>query len=254
MSDKKRKAKEVFKTIKNKIFDLLFPKNIKCCFCGEELNSQAKKNTCEACVKSLPFIKNPCLKCGSEMGNNTQGLCLKCSKHNMDFLLARAVFSYEGRVVNMIKKIKYDGQTQKIENVIDYIINCYNQHNLHADVVTFVPMTKSKIKWRGYNQSQLMAEEFAKQKGLEIVETCEKVVDNESQTGFDFAKRKLNVENNFKFLTEHKDKIKNKTVLIVDDVVTTGATVSEIARLIKKNGAKECLVLSFAHTRIKQDN
>ena len=52
----------------------------------------------------------------------------------------------------------------------------------------------------------------------------------------------------------NKEKIKNKIVLIIDDVVTTGATVSEIARLIKKNGAKECLVLSFAHTRIKQDN
>ena len=172
----------------------------------------------------------------------------------MDFLCARAVFSYEGRVVNLIKKIKYDGKAQKIENMVDYIIDCYKQHNFHADVVTFVPMTKTKIKWRGYNQSQLMAEEFAKQKGIEIVETCEKVVDNESQTGFDFAKRKLNVENNFVFLTENKDKIKNKVVLIVDDVVTTGATVSEIARLIKKNGAKECLVLSFAHTRIKQDN
>ena len=254
MSENKRKTKAIFKTIKNKILDLMFPRNIKCCFCGEELNSQANKNTCVKCCQSLPFINNPCLKCGSEMGKNTHGICFKCSKHNMDFLLARAVFSYEGRAVSLIKRIKYDGQTHKVENVVDYLLDCYNQHYLNADVVTFVPMTAHKTKWRGFNQSKLIAEEFAKRKELEIVETCIKVVDNESQTGFDFAKRKLNVENNFKFITENKDKIKNKTVLIIDDVVTTGATVSEIARLIKKNGAKECLVLSFAHTRIKQDN
>ena len=250
MKNKTKTIKQVFLSFKNRMLDLLFPKNIKCCFCGEELNSQAKKNTCVSCFEKLPFIKNPCLKCGSEMGNNTRGLCFNCSKNNMDFLISRSVFSYEGQVVNFIKKIKYDVETHRVEN----LIQCYEENYLSAEVVTFVPMTPNKEKWRGFNQSKLIAEMFAKQKGLKCVNTCKKVVDNESQTGFDFAKRKLNVENNFKFIIESKGKVKNKTVLIIDDVVTTGATVSEIARLIKKNGAKECLVLSFAHTRIKQDN
>ena len=252
--NKRKTTKQLLSSIKNKILDLVFPKDIKCCFCGEELNSKAKNRTCVGCCEKLPFIKNPCLKCGSEMENNTQGLCLKCSKNNMDFLLARAVFCYEDRPMSLVRKVKYEDSTQKIENMVDYMVECFNQHKLSADIVTFVPMTERKEKWRGFNQSKLIAEEFAKRVQLPVVETCKKIVDNESQTDLNFSKRKQNVKDNFKFVAESKSEISCKTVLIIDDVVTTGATVNEIARILKLNGARECLVLSFAHTRIKQDN
>ena len=169
----------------------------------------------------------------------------------MDFLFARAVFSYEGMPRQMVTKIKYESATQKIENIVDYLLECFNKNYMHADVITFVPMTENKEKWRGFNQSKLIAEEFAKRKQLPIVATCKKIIDNESQTGFNFQKRKDNVKNNFAFIEESKSEIKDKVVLIIDDVVTTGATVSEIAKILKQNRAKDCLVLSFAHTRIK---
>ena len=115
-------------------------------------------------------------------------------------------------------------------------------------------MFKKKQKLRGYNQAKLLAEEFAKHAKLPIFDFCEKIVDNTSQTELDFKSRRENVKDTFKFRTELKNEIKDKVVLVIDDIFTTGATSNEICKVLLENGAKECFVLTLSHTELKENN
>lgn len=113
-------------------------------------------------------------------------------------------------------------------------------------------MFELKEKSRGYNQSKMLAQEFSSKTKIPIYEFCEKVVNTKSQTELNTKERMANVLDSFAFKSEFKKMIKGKVVLIVDDVITTGATTSEISRILLKAGAKECYVISFAHTKLNQ--
>ncbi len=237
---------------KNRVLNLIFPNNIKCVFCSEELNQNEYNKTCERCMEILPFITNPCDRCGSQMNENQQGVCLRCKSRNLNFVKAKSVFEYVEYPLNVVHNIKYNGKLYLVEHVAKYLLDAYSTWNLFADIVTNVPMFPLKEKERGYNQSSLIAKEFAERANLQYLELCAKVVDTASQTTLNTSERIKNVEDCFAFKPEMKSKIKNKVVLIIDDVITTGATVSELSKVILNAGAKECYVLSFAHTNVKQ--
>ena len=251
MNTKDKVKKKMFQ-FKNKILDLIYPNNIKCGFCNEELNERAHNNTCCSCLNSLPFITNPCEKCGTELGTSKKGICFRCFKTNRSFDIARSVFSYEGEAKNIVQKIKYFGKVQHIEMIVNYLIEAYQKYSMKADCVTFVPMFKKKLKLRGYNQAKLLAEEFCKQTKLPLYDFCEKIMDNTSQTELDFKARLENVKDTFKFKTELKSEIKDKRVLVIDDIFTTGATTNEVCKVLLEKGAKECFVFTLAHTMLEE--
>ncbi len=238
------------KIFKDKILDLIFPKNIKCLFCRNELNEKSNNSTCEDCLQTLPFIVNPCSKCGSEMITNLALICPVCHTRNYHFIQAKSVFVFRGLPLKVVHNLKYGDKKFLAENMAKYLSEIYGKWNVFADMVTCVPMFPTKEKERGYNQSRLLAEEFSHLSKVKFVQFCDKVIDTPSQTELDTRKRILNVANSFKFRTELKPLIKDKTILIIDDVITTGATTSEVSKILVENGAKECYVLSFAHTSL----
>ena len=150
--------------------------------------------------------------------------------------------------------VKYNGKLYLVEHIIKYLLDIYATWGIFVDIVTNVPMFPTKEKERGYNQSKIIAQEFAKSANISFFETCEKVIDTVSQTTLNTNERLKNVENCYKVKSEIKRKLKNKTVLIIDDVITTGATTNELSRIMLKAGAKTCYVLTFAHTPFKQLN
>ena len=244
--------KQKMSKFKEKILDLIYPKNIKCMFCAGELNQNSYNTTCEDCLEILPFIKNPCERCGSEMNENQTGVCLKCKNTNYNFAQAKSVFEYVDLPLNVVHNLKYNAKKYLAEYMVKYLLDIYATWNLFADFVTCVPMFELKEKVRGYNQAKLLAEEFAKQTKVPFYELCAKVVDTVSQTELDTKQRMENVADSFAVKPEYKTMVKGKTILIIDDVITTGATTSEISKMLLKAGAKECYALSFAHTRLQQ--
>jgi competence protein ComFC len=239
--------------IKNKIFDILFPKNIKCIFCGDELNETSHNCTCENCYPILPFINNECDRCGTPVNPENIGVCLNCKTRNFNFCSARSVFGYCDEVLNVVQNLKYNGKRFLGSHMADFMLEKFATLNIPADIITCVPMRHKKEKQRGYNQSGLLAQDFADKIHLPFLDCCEKVVDNPSQTTLSFDERMKNVKDTFKFKKEFKQAIKDKVVLIIDDVITTGATTSELSKVLKEHGAKECFVLSFAHS-FKENN
>ena len=244
--------KQKMKRFANKILDLMYPKNIKCMFCAEELNQFDYNCTCENCLPNLPFISNPCSRCGSPMGENQQGVCLKCKTRNFHFNQAKSVFEYIESPLKVVHNLKYNGKTYLVEYMVKYLLEVYGTWNILPDIITCVPMFPTKEKVRGYNQSKLLAEQFSKIVGVPFVELCSKVVDTVSQTELNTNDRIENVKDSFALKNEHAKLIKNKTILIIDDVITTGATTSEISRVLKQGGAVACYAMSFAHTKLEQ--
>ncbi|MBR4998281.1 MAG: ComF family protein [Clostridia bacterium] len=244
--------KQKIKDFGNKILDLIYPKNIKCMFCMDELNQNSYNCTCENCLEILPFIKNPCERCGSQMNENQKGVCMKCKKRNYNFERAKSVFEYNATPKIVVHGLKYGGKKYLAEYMVKYLLDVYSTWNIVADIVTCVPTFSLKAKGRDYNHSQVLAEIFANELKLPFYDLVTKRVDTSSQTSLNTRERMENMKDSFAFKHEFKDLIKGKSILIIDDVITTGATTNEISKILKESGAKACFVLTFAHTKLEQ--
>lgn len=244
--------KNGLKKIKNYLTKLIYPNEIKCIFCGDELNQNAYNSTCENCLKTLPFVDNCCERCGNPLSKENKGVCFACKTANYNFVQARSVFVYKDEVLATVHRFKYHNGKYLFKPLTKFMLDFYATQNLFADCVTFVPMFKKKEKLRGYNQAKLLAEEFCKHTKLPIYDFCEKIVDNTSQTELDFKSRRENVKDTFKFKTELKNEIKDKVILVIDDIFTTGATTNEVCKVLLEKGAKECYVLTLCHTMLEE--
>ena len=239
---------------KDKVLDVLFPNDIKCIFCGEELNNKSENSTCASCIKILPFISRPCAKCGGEMGESETGVCINCKMTEHAIVRARSVFNYVDDVVGVVHRLKYGGKHYLAKPMSMYMSQALATWDVEPDFVTDVPLHSKREKARGYNQSRLLAENIAQKFNLPMVEFCDKIVDNPSQTQLGYSDRRMNVKGVYKFKSDLKRKVKGKKVLIVDDIYTTGATTDELAEVLTNAGAKEVYVLTFAHAVADKSN
>ena len=246
--------KNIFKKFSNYIKKLIYPNGIKCIFCSDELNQNEYNSTCENCLKTLPFIKNFCERCGNPIKEEEIGVCFACKTTNYNFVQARSVFEYKDNILQTIHKFKYHNGKYLFKPLTKYMLDYYATNNIFIDCITYIPMFNKKEKLRNYNQAKLLAVEFGKHTNLPVYDFCEKVVDNTSQTNLDFKSRRENVKDTFKFKSEFKNIIKDKVVLVIDDIFTTGATTNEICKVLLSVGAKECFVLTLAHTVLEEKN
>lgn len=241
----------MIKSIKKSFSNLLFPNHIKCIFCKDELIKQNQYDCCDDCFKALPRINsNFCLRCGAKQNENSVGVCQNCKRNNFSFELARSPFSYEGNIRKTIYAFKYDNAKYLANPLSTFLYECYKDFNINVDFVTSVPLHLERIKSRGYNQASELAKEFCLRTSLNFIEIFSRIKNTPSQTELNVKDRHSNVKNAFA-LNKNID-IKDKNILIIDDIFTTGATVNELASLLKNNGAKNVYILTLAHTQLKE--
>lgn len=169
------------KNFKEWLLDIVYPRHIKCIFCGEELNENADKDTCEDCAEHLPYNLNPCPKCGNPMSKEEIGVCFECKTKNYEFDQAISCFDYSGKVVKAVHDFKFEGNKPLYEPLAEYMCETLAGYDIKPDIVTFVPMQKKKQKQRGYNQAELLARFIANKFGYPCAEIVEKVKDNQKQ-------------------------------------------------------------------------
>ena len=232
------------------MLDLIYPKHITCIFCDEELGGDSHNDTCSECLSNIPYlVTSLCERCGGIISDNNMNICLNCKANNFDFDLARSVFNYDGKIISAIHRYKYAGHKYLLEPFGKYMSKYLATWNIHPDYITSVPLHPNREKSRGYNQAKCMAEIVSKDFGIPYVDICEKVVDNKNQAKLDFKERRKNVKDAYRLLPDIRKKVKGSTVLLIDDVYTTGSTCSEIARVIKLAGATKIYVLTLAHAQ-----
>lgn len=239
---------ETLKKFGQTALGILYPTNIKCIFCGDELSSISAFCTCEKCLKNLPFIddNNICEICGMAITSLAK-ICDTCHEKKPAFKLARAPFEYTGLIRFIINRFKYYNEKYLAKPLSHFMHEIYLKNNYNCNLILFSPLTEEKQKSRGYNQAELLAVELAKFLNLEVKNNIIfKVKNTLTQTKLTKPERKINLEN--AFVVKNKKQIKNKSILLVDDVFTTGSTVNHISELLIKSGAKEVKILTLAHT------
>ncbi len=234
------------KTLKEKLLNILFPRDIKCLVCKEELSHNTLYSICDICMDELPFIRGKiCLRCGQPLANESN-YCLNCKNHKSEFKASRSVFLYRGAIRRMIKNLKYDNMKYLAKTFGNFIASEVMNYSVKFDVVIPVPLSERRKKIRGYNQAYLLCGALKDKLHLDVrEEVLLKTKHTSSQAYLSVGERRKNLENSFK--VSDKTLVKGKTILLVDDIYTTGSTLNECAKTLKKAGAKEVYCVTLAH-------
>jgi len=231
--------------------DLIYPRHIKCIFCGNEIKEFNEYDSCEKCLKSLPFIvKDFCPRCGTQMPEDSVGVCNNCKTHNFYFDYARSVFVYEDLVKRAIHKLKISSAKYIAEPLANTMFYYFKSLNWNIDFITYVPMHKSRLKFRGYNQAKELASYLSTKLNKPLIDCFEKIKNTPNQTSLSGKERQENLKDAFKLI--YKD-VKDKNILIIDDIFTTGATSNEVSKLLRNKDANKIYVLTIAHTPEHKD-
>ncbi len=199
---------------------------------------------CEKCKSDLPVLEGTiCQHCGRKL-KRSQNYCTTCKGKLTNIDKARSVYNYAPPISALIKRMKYKNARYLVEAFAPDMANVYFKNYLNADIVVFVPATKKSYKKRGYNQSELLAREFCKLTNLPLIDCLEKNKETSRQATLNRENRIKNLLDAFKI--KDKSAIKDKNVVIIDDVSTTGSTAEIIAKLLKKANAKQVFLLTVA--------
>jgi len=231
---------------------LLFVKDYNCIVCGRELAGPGRYRICNPCFVLLESIgERACLKCGKLLFAEEQ-YCLDCQNHEKSYDRALAPLTYAGATAILVQRLKFRKQKYLAEPMANLMTDKLLDAELVADVVLPVPLSPKRYKERGFNQSELLGEVIAKALKLPLdVTSTVRVKETLASSGLSGgrAAREENMKDAFEVVD--KAAIKGKTVLAVDDVLTTGTTMNELAKALKKAGAKRVIGLTFATTSEK---
>ncbi len=222
---------------------IFYPRTLTCSVCKRE--NFNGKTVCDGCYEILPFQSGAiCDHCGRATPYPTE-YCDYCKNKQSFIDGARSVYRYEEPINTLIQRLKYGGEKYLAEEFAFEMRSVFLRFSVEVDGIVFVPTTKSRIFLKGYNQGEVIAQEFSKLVDLPIIEKAlEKSKDTQSQVGLSVKERKENLRGSFK--VTDKKAIANKNILIIDDVMTTGSTAEALAEKLKKAGANKVYLLTVA--------
>ncbi len=238
--------KEVFTTC----LDLLHPKS--CHICSKILNTVSRAyddNICWDCFSSMrktPVVS--CSLCGSSLSTDAELNTLKCKTcHSAPPLYNRLLtcFVYEGAARDLIHRFKYGNRPYLSKTIINLMTENLNRAFFREiDCLTPVPLHPVRLREREYNQSELIAIGLSKLLNKPVSLAVRRIKNTRPQATLDKKDRSSNLKNAFAPVAPSL--INGKNILLVDDVVTTTATASEVSRILKNAGAKNVSILAFA--------
>jgi len=242
---------------------LLFPK--KCLKCGVYMEPDGNRAQtleacfCEACRKEgiSPIVPPFCTSCGIRFKTGETHVCGDCLKTPLNLGQVRAAAEYKGIVRDAVQLFKYHSKLALAKPLERLLFQTFLQYYeaLPIDLIMPMPLHRSKMRKRGFNQAYFLSRNFKKMYDQTFrrppswdmdLKSLVRIRKTESQTGFDIEKRKKNVKNAFKSV--RRDRIKGKHILLVDDVFTTGATCNEAAKELLRHGAERVDALVLART------
>jgi ComF family protein len=235
------------KNIIQQLISFIFPTT--CICCDQIINYQGI--FCINCFKKLLFISPiKCQVCSlpfkQQLIFDNQSKCAKCLAKKPKFDETYAIFIYNSEISKALTKFKYYDHLYLAKKFSYLLKNQFHSIISDADIICSVPMHPKKLRIRKFNQANIIAREIDKEKYLP--ELLLKVKNNQAQVYLSKNKRKKNLRNSFSLNNSLKNKINDKTIIIVDDVMTTGTTAHYCAKILKKNGAKKVIILIIART------
>lgn len=228
-----------------RLLDLFFPR--RCPVCGKLIPFGEDSCGCHS-LETRRVHAPACEHCGAEADRCTCSLPGELTLGHV-----AAPFYYSGKPRDDVLELKFHGEKRRAERLGREMALCFAERfaDVQPDVVTFVPMTKKSERARGFNQSALLAKAVAAQLFLPFGALLEKTRETETQHTLSEQERKTNLSRAFALRTQVD--VRGKTVLLVDDIKTTGATLSECERTLLENGAASVYCLCCAVTEYFTD-
>jgi len=229
-------------------FQFFLPPQCPCC--GKFLE-EGQQGFCESCLSEVRWIEPPfCSICGTPFvsGESENHPCGSCLIHRKYFRMARASAAFEGSLQGAVHRWKYGGKTHLTSFFAEWMAEGLNRYwDLHSlDLLIPVPLHPQRLRERGFNQALLLAEELSRRTGIPVLKTIlKKKKPTLPQVNLSGAEREKGLKGVF-YVTE-REKLSGKSVLLIDDVYTTGATVNECSKGLLKGGAERVDVLTLAH-------
>lgn len=238
----------------NSLLDLFFPPRPECPFCGA---GSVGAEICADCRSLFERYRQAphCPRCGRIMGQamvipaGGAPLCRQCRVHHWPFVLTRAAGLYEGSLRQVIHRFKYGGSRWLAKPVASLMAEEIKLGDMPTwfDLIVPVPLSRDKLRRRGFNQSALLAQEIGAVLKIPVDgRAVLKILETPAQTGLNRAARELNLKNVF---IADKVRAYGKIILIVDDVFTTGCTMSAVAATLIASGAKQVFGITAATSK-----
>jgi competence protein ComFC len=235
--------------LKDDILDFVYPQH--CAICKQHLKRE-ERDVCEVCWNSLVTLPDPfCPYCRSfyEPGDTKCSFCESTGRTTEDhkIFMVRSLGRFDDYYKELIHRFKYGKKIplgKRLAQRLGVTING-DYSLLESDFLIPVPLHKSRYRERGFNQSEVLAEEVSKITGISVLKSGLKRRKNtKDQTNLSPQQREENVRG--AFAVTQPEMIKGKGIILVDDVITTGATLSECARMLKQAGAEKILGMTIA--------
>ena len=201
------------------------------------------KHLCADCQADLPTRICHCRRCGVALEMDTLarfcGACLQSPPH---FQLTLSPYTYHSPLSHLIMALKYQRRLSLVPVLAGVLAEHIEKCEVEVDALLPVPLHTSKLRQRGFNQALELARPLARQFGLPILHQLERHRATQAQSSLHADARQQNVRNAFRI----KQPFDYRRVAIIDDVMTTGSTVNEIARLLKNAGVEEIQIWCVA--------
>jgi ComF family protein len=204
-----------------------------CLLCNRKINNST--NLCDNCFQALPWIHMPCLSCGQSL-IVINSICGECLRESPAFTHCIAACAYDDAMRYLIRQLKFQHQlsaAKTLTRILLHILKMRYQHDILPELIIPIPLHIKRLRERGFNQAGEIAKYLAKyfRRPLSFCH-FQRIRDTMAQSRLPAEDRHRNIKNAFQLYVP----LKAKHVAIVDDVITTGNTVTEIARLLHSAG------------------
>jgi competence protein ComFC len=231
--------------------DILYPKT--CLACNSKVSKVIDEELiCKKCYNEIKINLPPfCFACGRHLAKNNlnKNICPACVRNRLHFDRAFSPCVYDGITKKLIHEFKYKGKDNLGRPLSKIMIDFIKEYNLPVNYIDFIipmPLHKTKLREREFNQAEILSMHIAKEFGKNLAgKVLLRHRLTKTQTELKNKERFLNVAGSFS--VDCRLNLEKKNLLLVDDVLTTGATASEAALALKNAGAQTVFVLTLAN-------
>ena len=226
------------------IIGLFYP--ARCPICGKPTGYK-KELIHKKCREKLPYITGAkCMKCGKHVESSEVEFCYDCTKIKHIYDSGRCLYSHNAEIKKSLYDFKYKNKREYAKAYGEELSDNFKNEIIswNADVIIPVPLHKSKLRLRGYNQAELIAKELGKNLNIPVdSKALLRKNKTKPQKELNDSDRKKNVKNAF---IVDKSVVKYKKVILVDDIYTTGSTIDGCARVLKEKGIEKVYYIGMS--------
>lgn len=239
---------KIFKYLANILIEFIYPENISCIICNNPINKSNTYSICKSCFNEMSFILDGCIKCGKpiiyhSLEKQDISGCSSCFNKTFYFDKSISCIEYNNISKRLILDFKYKNKTYMSNYIANIMKEKLEIENIEFDCILYVPLHKKRLKKRGFNQSKKIAiklEKLINKPSYDIL-----IRKKYTKPLYNLSKEQRNKVLKNVFEIKNEINLKNKNILLVDDIFTTGATVNEISKILKLEGVNKVYVITL---------